>query len=68
MITIKVTGMTCDACVAAVTRALRTVPGVTRVDVSLDKGEITVHPHIDTKPDAAALRTAIEEEGYAVDA
>lgn len=39
MTTIKVTGMTCQHCVNAVTRALSGIEGIEDVQVSLDKGE-----------------------------
>ncbi|MHB8370761.1 MAG: heavy-metal-associated domain-containing protein [Leptospirales bacterium] len=38
----KVTGLTCNHCVMAVTRAIEKVPGVTKVAVSLERGEISV--------------------------
>lgn len=59
-ITLKVTGMTCGHCVAAVAKALQGVPGVDSADVSLDKGQAVVHGAADT----AALIDAVKEEGY----
>lgn len=59
-ITLKVTGMTCGHCVAAVTKALQGVPGVESADVNLDKGWAVVHG----AADAAALIDAVKEEGY----
>ena len=66
-ITIKIKGMTCGACVAAVGRVLHGLHGVEKVDVSLDRGEATV------EFDAAEvgeedLQAAIEEAGYDVGA
>jgi len=58
--TLKVTGMTCNHCVMAVTRALKEVEGVAKVEVSLEKGEAMVSG---TAP-RAALVAAIKEEGY----
>ena len=37
-----VDGMTCGGCVRSVTRAVSQVPGVTKVDVSLDEKRATV--------------------------
>ncbi|MCW8309478.1 cation transporter [Acidiphilium sp. PA] len=62
MPTLKVSGMTCGHCVAAVTRAVNTVPMVEGVKVDLERGEVMVDGH----PDAAAVRTAIVDEGYEV--
>ena len=41
MPTIKVKGMSCQHCVASVTRALAEIEGITDVLVSLEKGEAT---------------------------
>jgi copper chaperone len=38
---IKVKGMTCSHCVAAITKALKSLPGVSRVDVDLDSGRVS---------------------------
>ncbi|MHB1304728.1 MAG: cation transporter [Acidiphilium sp.] len=64
MLTLKVSGMTCGHCVAAVTKAVNAVPMVEGVKVDLERGEVTVAGH----PDAAAVRDAIVEEGYEVQA
>ena len=64
MLHLKVSGMTCEHCVSAVTRAVRAVPGAGNVAVSLDRGEVTVAGD----PDQAAVRAAITEEGYEVTA
>ena len=59
-ITLTVTGMTCDHCVHAVTKALQAVAGVDKVSVSLDTGRARV----DGKASPEALIRAVEEEGY----
>jgi copper chaperone CopZ len=59
---LRVSGMTCEHCVAAVGRAVRAVPAVRDVAVDLGSGEVTVSGD----PDPAAVRAAIEEEGYTV--
>ena len=61
MIELKVTGMTCGHCEAAVDRALSGLPGVDRV-VKVSRGEERVI--VEGKADLAALIAAIEEEGY----
>jgi copper chaperone len=58
--TIKVTGMTCGHCVAAVTKALQKVPGVEAADVSLEKAQALVKGNAD----AQALIAAVKAEGY----
>lgn len=61
MIELKVTGMSCQHCVRAVTGALEKVPGVTRVvAVELDSGRAAVAGD----PDPQALIAAIAAEGY----
>ena len=62
-LTLKVTGMSCAHCVAAVTRALQKVPGVEGVEVSLDRGEAVVRG----AADLPALIAAIKKEGYAAE-
>lgn len=57
---INVTGMSCQHCVGAVTRALEAVPGVTAVEVDLDTGLARVQG----EADPAALVRAISEAGY----
>ena len=62
MITLKVDGMTCEHCVATISRALAQVPGVERVvEVSLERGEAQVEGH----PDAGQAIAAVVDEGYA---
>jgi copper chaperone len=38
---IQVKGMTCSHCVAAITKALQSLPGVSNVDVDLDSGRVS---------------------------
>ncbi|MCG6951140.1 MAG: CopZ family metallochaperone [Burkholderiales bacterium] len=58
--TLKVSGMTCNHCVMAVTKALGSVPGVEAADVSLEKAQAVVKG----SADAQALIAAVKEEGY----
>ena len=62
MLELRVSGMTCEHCVAAVGGAVRGVPGVTEVAVDREHGLVRV----EGAPDALAVRAAIEEEGYEV--
>ncbi len=61
----KVQGMTCNGCVASVTRVLKAVPGVDAVAVTLTPGEasITFDP---SRTGTDALRAAIQDAGYDV--
>lgn len=59
--TLRIQGMTCNHCVGTVTKALRGVPGVTAVEVTLpDRATIT---HGD-QTDQATLTAAVDEAGY----
>lgn len=58
--TLKVTGMTCGHCVAAVTKALENIPGVEKADVSLEKNQAIVSGNADSQ----AMVAAVKEEGY----
>lgn len=62
MLTMTVTGMTCEHCVRAVDQAMRAVPGAGDVTVELASGRVTLTGN----PDPAAVRQAILEEGYEV--
>ena len=55
-----VKGMTCDNCVQHVTKAMREVPGVSDVTVSLAGNSAEVSGDFDPKN----VIEAIEEEGY----
>jgi copper chaperone len=62
MLELTVTGMTCEHCVKAVTRAVRAVPGAQAVSVDLERGLVAVAG----TADADAVRAAIVTEGYGV--
>lgn len=64
-VTLQVQGMTCNGCVASVTRVLRAVPGVGEVSVLLQPGTalVTYDPQ---RAGVPALKRAIEEAGYGV--
>lgn len=59
---IKVTGMSCQHCVGAVTRALEAVPGVTDVEVDLASGLVRVQG----EADPVTLSKAVQDAGYGV--
>lgn len=59
---IDIRGMSCGHCVAAVTQALKSVPGVKDARVSLAENAGTV-THEDSTS-ATALIGAVQEEGY----
>jgi copper chaperone len=60
--TYRVTGMTCDHCVRAVTEEVSKLAGVNNVDVDLASGTMTVSS--DTPLPEGALRAAVDEAGY----
>ena len=64
MPTIKVKGMSCQHCVASVTKALSGIQGITDVKVSLEKGEATFKEESPV-PDQA-IRDAITKIGFEV--
>ncbi len=60
---LKIEGMSCGHCVAAVQRALAAVPGVEEVlEVSLERGEARLRGAAPLE----RLRAAVEAEGYRV--
>ena len=60
---IPIEGMTCEGCVASVSRVLKALPGVQDVDVSLRPGSATVS-YDPARTEVSALRKAIEDAGY----
>jgi copper ion binding protein len=62
--TYTVTGMTCGHCVASVSEEVGQVPGVSKVDVDLPTGRVTVLS--DGPVDDAEVRAAVVEAGYQV--
>ena len=63
--TLNIRGMTCQGCVASVTRVLKAVPGVTDVAVTLQPGTARI-AYDATRTTESALKAAIEDAGYAV--
>jgi Cu+-exporting ATPase len=62
---LPIAGMTCDHCVAAVRRALESVPGVRSATVDLAAGKARVELESELT-DKSQLRAAVEKEGYSV--
>ncbi len=60
----NVTGMTCGGCVSKVTQALKAVPGVGHVDVSLTgKASVDFDEKLTSR---MRLQSAVKEAGYGV--
>ena len=57
--------MTCQGCVASVTRVLKAVPGVRDVQVTLEPGTAKVS-YDAAQASVPALKAAIEDAGYDV--
>jgi copper chaperone CopZ len=62
--TLRVTGMSCGACVRHVTKAVDGLTGVVHVRVDLNRGELVVE-HLPAHVDITALVTAVRDAGYA---
>lgn len=60
--TYRVTGMTCEHCVRAVSGEVAEIEGVTDVQVDLPTGEVTVTS--DAPLDTEDVRAAVDEAGY----
>ncbi len=61
--TLKVTGMSCQHCVHAVTQALQSTTGVRNAKVDLQAGRAVVD-YDESKTDTRALANAVMDEGY----
>jgi copper chaperone len=61
---IKVKGMSCGHCAAAVTRALENLPGVSQVQVDLASGQVTFQSQGQATGDQ--VPQAIKAAGYEV--
>jgi copper chaperone len=61
--TLKVNGMTCQGCVNSVTRVLQSMPGVSKVAVSLEKGEANFD-YDPARSGLADVRKAVEQAGF----
>ena len=62
-VTLNVSGMTCEACPITVKKALRKVPGVSKIDVLYEKKQVVV-TFDDSKTNADELVKATTNAGY----
>jgi copper chaperone len=62
---VKIEGMSCGHCVAAVKNAVGGLKGVKAVEVSLEKKQAEVE-FDDSTVNFAAIKNAIEDQGYDV--
>ncbi len=60
---LNITGMSCGHCVSAVEKALKAVPGVQGVQVTLQPGKAVVEGNAS----AQDMIAAVKEEGYAAE-
>ena len=64
MPSIKIKGMSCQHCVASVTKALSEIDGISDVQVSLDNGEATFNEQ--NPVDGQTIKDAITKIGFEV--
>ncbi len=62
MATVSIKGMSCQHCVASTKKALEEIPGVSNVEVNLEKAEASY----DGDVDAAIIKEAITKIGFEV--
>lgn len=62
MTTIKIKGMSCQLCVGSTKKALEAIPGISNVQIDLEKGEAT----FDSKVDSQTVNEAITKIGFEV--
>ena len=62
MNTVKIKGMSCQHCIASTTKALEALPGISDVQVDLDKGEARYEGEVDTQ----SVKEAIAKIGFEV--
>jgi len=62
MITIRITGMSCQHCVNSTRKALEAVPGISNIQIDLAKGEAK----FDGKVDFQTVKEAITKIGFEV--
>ena len=64
-VTLNVEGMSCGHCVKAVEGGVGELPGINEVKVDLEAAKVTV-AFDEAKVSVAAIKEAIEEQGYDV--
>ncbi|MCF8720650.1 heavy-metal-associated domain-containing protein [Nitrospina gracilis] len=63
--TLRVDGMTCGHCVETVSKAVSSIPGVSKVDVDLQKKSVTVD-FDEGETGLADIKSKITDAGYEV--
>ena len=61
----SVAGMTCQGCVRSVRSVLETLPGVAKVDVSLEQGRVNIE-YDASKTGPQQFKEIVEGAGYGV--
>ena len=64
-LSLKINGMSCGHCVAAVTKALQTLDGVAVDNVSIGQAQVRFDPD---RTSADAIARAVERQGYSATA
>ncbi|MFH2124655.1 MAG: heavy metal-associated domain-containing protein [Pseudomonadota bacterium] len=49
MPTIKIRGMSCQHCVSSTKKALEAIPGISNIQINLEKGEATFDGNVDSQ-------------------
>ena len=62
MAIVSIKGMSCPHCVASTKKALEDIPGISNVEVNLEKGEASYDGEVDTK----VVKEAIIKIGFEV--
>ena len=62
MATVKIKGMSCGHCVASTKETLEKIPGISDVEVNLEKGEATYQGEVDIQ----VIKEAISKIGFEV--
>ena len=62
MATVKIKGMSCQHCVGSTRQALEKIPGISDVQVDLEKGEATYQGDVDSQ----IVKDAIAKIGFEV--
>ena len=61
--TIKISGMVCNGCVATITNAIKGLPGIEKVEVSLKKANAFI-VFDDAEVSLDEIKEAISDSGY----
>ena len=62
---LNVSGMSCMGCVNSIRKVVEPMPGVDKVDISLEAGRVEID-HDSAKVSVDSLKQAIEDAGYDV--